>query len=66
MDLADHLADPGVKCVFVWNMNPAVSAPRQSEVRKALEREDVLTVVIDCFKTKTAQYADILLPASTL
>ena len=65
MDLVDHLSNQKTRCVFIWNMNPAISAPRQHELRQLLEHNDLFTVVIDCFKTATVECADIALPAST-
>jgi anaerobic selenocysteine-containing dehydrogenase len=66
MDLADRLADPAQAAVFFcWNMNVAASGPRQAELRTALAREDLFSVVIDLFQTDTADYADIVLPAAS-
>jgi anaerobic selenocysteine-containing dehydrogenase len=66
MDLVDALADPERSRVFFcWNMNVAASAPRQRELRKALSREDLFTVVVDLFQTDTADFADIVLPAAS-
>jgi anaerobic selenocysteine-containing dehydrogenase len=66
MELVDALADPErARAFFCWNMNVAASAPRQLELRKALSREDLFTVVIDLFQTDTADYADIVLPAAS-
>jgi anaerobic selenocysteine-containing dehydrogenase len=66
MDLAPRLADPNeFKALFSWNTNPLASAPRQDELRAAFGREDLFTVVIDCFPTDTAAYADIVLPAAS-
>ena len=47
-----------------WNTNPAASAPQQQRLHAALRREDLFTVVIDCFPTDTADFADIVLPAA--
>src|SRR5262249_55364037 len=38
--------------------------PDQNKVRRGLSREDLFTVVIDHFQTDTADFADILLPAT--
>jgi anaerobic selenocysteine-containing dehydrogenase len=66
MDLPDVLADPGrARAVVVWNMNIASSAPRQRQVREALAREDLFTVVADVFPTDTVSYADVALPAAS-
>jgi len=66
MDLAPRLADTNeFKALFSWNTNPLASAPRQDELRAAFGREDLFTVVIDCFPTDTTAYADIVLPAAS-
>ncbi|MFT5416913.1 MAG: anaerobic selenocysteine-containing dehydrogenase, partial [Gammaproteobacteria bacterium] len=66
MDLAPRLTDPNeFKALFSWNTNPLASAPRQQELRAAFEREDLFTVVVDCFPTDTTAYADIVLPAAS-
>ncbi|SDW48137.1 Anaerobic selenocysteine-containing dehydrogenase [Amycolatopsis xylanica] len=58
------VADPPVKCLFVYGANPAASAPDQNAVRRGLAREDLFTVVFDQFPTDTADYADIVLPST--
>jgi anaerobic selenocysteine-containing dehydrogenase len=60
-----ELDHPPVKALFVYNSNPASIAPDQSEVLRGLQREDLFTVVHEQFFTDTADYADILLPATT-
>ncbi len=57
--------DPPVKALVVYNANPAAVAPDQNPVLRGLAREDLFTVVIEQFQTDTADYADILLPATT-
>jgi anaerobic selenocysteine-containing dehydrogenase len=65
MDLAAQLADPHKsRALFCWNNNIVASNPRQSALRQALTREDLLHVVIDLFQTDTADYADFVLPAA--
>lgn len=66
MDLVDALEDPTrSRALFVWNMNPLASCPQQTRLRRALEREDLLTVALDLFPTDTTQLADYVLPAAS-
>jgi len=57
--------DPPVKALVVYNSNPAAIAPDQNAVRKGLRREDLFTVVLEQCQTDTADFADIVLPATT-
>jgi anaerobic selenocysteine-containing dehydrogenase len=57
--------DPPVKALINYNSNPVAIAPHQNLVRKGFAREDLFTVVLEQFQTDTADYADILLPATT-
>jgi anaerobic selenocysteine-containing dehydrogenase len=66
MDLTAALENPArSKALLVWNMNPLASCPQQARLRRALEREDLLTVVLDLFATDTAGVADYILPAAS-
>ena len=56
---------PPVKALFVYNSNPAAIAPNQNDVLRGCLREDLFTVVHEQFFTDTADYADIVLPATT-
>ncbi len=59
------LDQPPVKAMVVYNSNPAAIAPNQNAVLRGLQREDLFTVVLEQFQNDTADYADILLPATT-
>jgi anaerobic selenocysteine-containing dehydrogenase len=56
---------PKIEAVIVYNANPVAIAPDSSRVARGFEREDLFTVVLEHFQTDTADYADILLPATT-
>ncbi|MFZ6659064.1 molybdopterin-containing oxidoreductase family protein [Undibacterium sp. TJN19] len=56
---------PMVEAVIVYNSNPVAVAPESGKVAQAFGREDLFTVVLEHFQTDTADYADILLPATT-
>lgn len=57
--------DPPVKAIVVYNSNPAAVAPDRENVLKGLRRDDLFTVVLEHFQTDTADFADVLLPATT-
>src|SRR5262249_25419159 len=63
--LSPTRSDPPVKALVVYNSNPAGIAPNQNAVLDGLRREDLFTVVLEQFQNDTADYADILLPATT-
>lgn len=64
-DALTKLDSPPVKAMVVYNSNPAAIAPDQNAIRKGLRREDLFTVVLEQFQTDTADFADVILPATT-
>jgi anaerobic selenocysteine-containing dehydrogenase len=56
---------PPVRALVVYNTNPAAVAPDRNNVLQGLAREDLFTVVLEHFQTDTADWADIVLPATT-
>ena len=58
-------ANPPVRVTIVYNNNPVAVCPDSEKVIAGFSREDLFTVVMDHFQTDTADYADIVLPATT-
>ncbi|MYM82629.1 molybdopterin-dependent oxidoreductase [Duganella sp. FT50W] len=56
---------PAVQALIVYNSNPLAIAPESDKVMRGFLREDLFTVVLEQFQTDTADYADIVLPATT-
>ncbi len=56
---------PKVEALVVYNSNPVAVAPQSGAVVRGFAREDLFTVVLEHFQTDTADYADIVLPATT-
>lgn len=54
-----------IDALIVYNSNPVAIAPDSRRVAAGFAREDLFTVVLEHFQTDTADYADILLPATT-
>jgi anaerobic selenocysteine-containing dehydrogenase len=54
-----------VRAVIVYNNNPVAVCPDSNKVIAGFSREDLFCVVMDSFITDTADYADIVLPATT-
>ncbi|HEU4851880.1 MAG TPA: molybdopterin oxidoreductase family protein [Telluria sp.] len=70
--IGDDLLNPGspgfgpkIEAVVVYNANPLAIAPDSGKVMQGFAREDLFTVVMEHFQTDSADYADILLPATT-
>ncbi|MEP2680350.1 MAG: formate dehydrogenase subunit alpha [Sulfitobacter sp.] len=62
-EIMDAVHDGGIKAMYVLGENPAMSDPDVDHARNALAKLDHL-VVQDIFLTETANYADVILPAS--
>jgi len=65
IDAKGEQLDPPIKSLFVYNSDPANSAPNSNAVRKGLMRDDVFIAVHETFWTDTCNYADIVIPADT-
>ncbi len=62
-EIMDAVHDGDIKGMYILGENPAMSDPDVEHARDALAKLDHL-VVQDIFLTETANYADVILPAS--
>ncbi len=63
-EVIKSILDEGVRGMYMLGENPFLSDPNINKVRKALSKLDFL-VVQDIFLTETAEFADVILPASS-
>jgi anaerobic selenocysteine-containing dehydrogenase len=63
--LNGEIDEPPIRSLYVFNANPVASTPNSSTIVQGLLRDDLFTVVHELFMTDTAQYADIVLPATS-
>ncbi len=63
--LLGEVDDPPIQSLYVFGSNPAAIAPNAAGVVAGLQRDDLFTVVHDLFLTDTAEYADVVLPATS-
>lgn len=62
MEIMGAIDDGEIRALYVMGENPALSDPDQHHVEAALKNVEFL-VVQDIFRTETAEYADVVLPA---
>ena len=63
-EIIGSILEGGVRGMYMMGENPFLSDPNINKVRKALSALDFL-VVQDIFLTETAEFADVILPASS-
>ena len=63
--LAHRVARGDFSDIFIACMNPALTLPGQTTFRQGLSRDDVFIAVHDTHWTRTADFADVVLPALT-
>jgi anaerobic selenocysteine-containing dehydrogenase len=63
--LLGEATDPPIQSLFVFGANPATSSPDAGRIAEGLRRRDLFTVVHELFLTDTADYADLVLPATS-
>lgn len=61
----DATFGPKLEAIIVYNSNPVAVAPDSERVAAGFAREDLFAIVLEHFQTDTADYADLLLPATT-
>jgi anaerobic selenocysteine-containing dehydrogenase len=63
--LMGEVQDPPIMSLFVFGANPVAASPNAGLIVQGLQRPDLFTVVHELFMTDTAEYADIILPATS-
>jgi anaerobic selenocysteine-containing dehydrogenase len=63
--LCGEVTNPPIMSLYVFGANPATSSPNAGKIVGGLKREDLFTVVHELFMTDTADYADLVLPATS-
>jgi anaerobic selenocysteine-containing dehydrogenase len=63
--LLGEAANPPLLSLFVFGANPVTSSPHSGRIVEGLRRPDLFTIVHELFLTDTADYADIILPATS-
>jgi anaerobic selenocysteine-containing dehydrogenase len=61
----DATFGPKIEALIVYNSNPVAVAPDSVKVAAGFARDDLFTIVLEHFQTDTADYADLIFPATT-
>ncbi len=65
MALLGEVQNPPIRSLYVFASNPVTSSPNAARIVEGMLRPDLFTVVHELFLTDTADYADIVLPATS-
>lgn len=63
--LTGEVTDPPIMALYVYGANPVAVSPNAGLIVQGLQRDDLFTVVHELFLTDTADYADLVLPATS-
>ena len=63
--LLGEVVDPPIQSLYVFGANPVASSPNAGSIVEGLRRDDLFTVVHELFLTDTADFADLVLPATS-
>lgn len=63
--LLDETLDPPVMATMIYNHNPVATHPDQTNLIKALMRDDLFIVGSDVVMTDSMAFADVILPAAS-
>jgi anaerobic selenocysteine-containing dehydrogenase len=63
--LLGEAQNPLIRALYVFGANPVASTPNSPRIIEGMLRPDLFTVVHELFLTDTADYADIVLPATS-
>jgi anaerobic selenocysteine-containing dehydrogenase len=66
LELPRHIREGNIKVMIVLNSNPLTTLPNQNSLRNALMENDVALITHDLFMTDTAEFSDIVLPATSM
>jgi len=58
-------ADDAIRALYVFNSNPAATAPNQNKVHEGMARDDLFVAAHELFMSDTAERANLVLPACT-
>ncbi|KZB79922.1 molybdopterin oxidoreductase family protein [Amycolatopsis regifaucium] len=64
MQIWRYAEQGSIRFLWISATNPAVSMPELPRIREILGKEELFVVVQDGFRTETAEFADVVLPAA--